>query len=222
MGKKMPIGCTHVPSPTQIQYTLIINQEGLLPQGGDFSIVHYGLTTNSSYNNVNVDLNVYSLLNNPSPLATDLIFKKLAISFPWNATAYSSALNLGSFKQWTSNKATVSSFNFSFTLLSKGLYRTNRIRFNLGQFAVDNSASSVSPVCKIYEYDTMGSKQFSHDWNAVDSSQGLSSLEIWPDEELLSQNLTYTISCTNFLSTSSPNPSSISAKVVNMSSDLTG
>jgi len=69
--------------------------------------MHYGLTTNSSYSTVNVDITVYSLLTNPSPVATDLIFKKLAISFPWNATAYSSALNLGSFKQWTSNKATV-------------------------------------------------------------------------------------------------------------------
>jgi hypothetical protein len=176
MGSKMPIGCTYVPSPTQLQYTLIINQQGLLPKGDNFSIVHYGLTTNSSYSTVNIDLVVYSLLNNPSPVATDVIFKKLAISFPWNSTAYSSALNMGSFTQWTSNKATVSSFNFSFTLISKGLYRTNRIRFNLGQFAVDNNASSVTPICKVYNYDTMGSLTFSHDWNAIDSSQGLSSL----------------------------------------------
>lgn len=42
-------------------------------------------------------------------------------------------------------------------LLSKGLYVTNRVRFSLGQFALDNAASSVNPSCKIYKYTTTGS-----------------------------------------------------------------
>ncbi len=61
-------------------------------------------------------------------------------------------------------------------MISKGLYVTNRVRFNLGQFALDNAASSVNPSCKIYEYTTDGSAYFSHDWAAVDVSGGFSSL----------------------------------------------
>ena len=119
-------------------------------------------------------------------------------------------------------KATIEQFNFTFTLLSKGLYVTNRIRFNLGQFALDNSASTVNPSCKVYTYTTNGSPSYSHDFAAVDASGGFSSLEIWPATNLLSNNLTYTIQCVNFLSTSSPTPLSITAMVVNTSSDLTG
>jgi len=48
------------------------------------------------------------------------------------------------------------------------------MRFDLGQFAVDNNASTVSPTCKVYSYDVAnGSPTFSHDWSAVDYSQGL-------------------------------------------------
>lgn len=73
-------------------------------------IVHYGLTTNSTYNTVNVDVVVSSLLNNAVPLANDLIFKKLAVPFTWQGTNYigASTLSLNSFYQWTSNKATYS------------------------------------------------------------------------------------------------------------------
>ena len=73
---RQPIGCTYISSPTQVIYTLLINEEGLLPAGGNFSIIHYGLTTNASYSTVNVDIKVSSLLNNPTPSASDLIFKK--------------------------------------------------------------------------------------------------------------------------------------------------
>jgi hypothetical protein len=62
-------------------------------------------------------------------------------------------------------------------LLSKGLYDTNRVRFDLGQFSVDNSASGVNPLCKIYNYDALSnSGSLSHDWAAIDSSLGLSKL----------------------------------------------
>ena len=70
--------------------------------------MHYGLSTNSSYSTVNVDISFSSLLNNPTPLANDLIFKKLAVPFAWSGTNYIgvSEVNVKSFKQWTSNKAT--------------------------------------------------------------------------------------------------------------------
>lgn len=62
----------------------------------------------------------------------------------------------------------------------------------------------------------------SHDWDAIDTSNGLTSLELWPSNNLLSDNLTYTLRCINFLSTSSPVPVSISSMIANLSSDLTG
>lgn len=91
-----------------LQYTLLINEQGLFSVGDSLSIVHYGLSTNSSYNTVNVDITVSSLLNNPTPLANDLIFKKLSVPFTWQGTNYigASTLSVSSFKQWTSNKAT--------------------------------------------------------------------------------------------------------------------
>ena len=60
----------------------------MLPAGGSFSIVHYGLTTNSSYTTVNVDIKVSSLLNNPTPADSDLIFKKTGVSFAWSGANY--------------------------------------------------------------------------------------------------------------------------------------
>ena len=146
--------------------------------GSGFSLVHYGLTSNASYSTVNVDINCYSLLTTSSPSTNDLIFSATGISFPYNSGAYigASALNLASFTQWTSSKAVVEEFNFTFSLISKGLYVTNRVRFNLGQFSTDNSASAVNPSCKVYTYSTMGSPAFSHDFAAIDTSGGLTSL----------------------------------------------
>ena len=140
--------------------------------------MHYGLTSNSSYNAINVNINCYSLLTTSSPTASQLIFSATSMSFPYSGASYIgvTSLTMTSFNQWTQSKAVVESFNFSFTLLSKGLYVTNRLRFNLGQFAMDNSASSLSPSCKVYTYDTAGSPNLSHDWDAIDVSGGLSSL----------------------------------------------
>jgi len=79
-----------------------------LPAGDFLRIVHYGLTTNSSYNTVTVDITVNSLLNNPTPTVSDLIFMKTGVSFNWNGPNYigQSDVNVKSFKQWTTNKAT--------------------------------------------------------------------------------------------------------------------
>lgn len=221
---KTSAGCNFATSPTQVDYTLTILESGLIPAGSGFSIVHYGLTSNSSYNAVTVSLTCFSLMSTSTPGANDVIFSVASVSFPYQAANYigPSSLTLGSFTQWTQAKATVERFNFTFTLLSKGLYVTNRIRFNLGQFALDNAASTVNPSCKVYAYSTTGSAAFSHDFAGVDVSGGFSSLEIWPATNLLNSNLTYTIQCINFLSTSSPTPISISAMVVNTSADLTG
>jgi hypothetical protein len=83
-----------------------------LPAGESLRIVHYGLSTNSSFNNLSVDITVNSLLNNPSPNATDLIFKKAGVTFISNGPNYigASSVNVKSFKQWTSNRATYEEF----------------------------------------------------------------------------------------------------------------
>ena len=83
-----------------------------MPANSSLRIVHYGLTTNSSYNNITVDITVNSLLNNPTPVANDMIFKKTGVTFAWQGTNYigQSEVNVKSFKQWTSNKATYEEF----------------------------------------------------------------------------------------------------------------
>lgn len=136
------------------------------------------MTSNSSYSSVTISLTCYSILTSTTQNAANTIFSATGVVFPYMDTNYIgvSSLNLGSFTQWTQNKAVVEQFNFTFTLLSKGLYVTNRIRFNLGQFALDNSASATTPSCKVYTYSTTGSTSYSYDWAAVDISGGLSSL----------------------------------------------
>ena len=90
LNQRMPIGCIHTSSFTRLQYTLSIKEEGLLPAGGNMQIVHYGLSTNSSYNTVLVDIVVSSLIINPIPVANDLIFQKLDVSFAWQVANPSS------------------------------------------------------------------------------------------------------------------------------------
>ena len=105
--------------------------------------------------------------------------QQLAVPWKWNTLPYNgvSQLSLTAFSQWTTNRATYQGFQFVWTLTNKGLYDTNRVRFDLGQFAVDNSASTLGPQCKVFTYDLAnGSPQMSHDWSAVDTSQGLSKL----------------------------------------------
>lgn len=64
---------------------------------------------------------------------------------------------LSSYVQNINNKAAITGFNFSFSVLGKGIYVTNRVRINLGQYFTDNSASQINPTCKIYTYTTLGS-----------------------------------------------------------------
>lgn len=81
-----------------------------------------------------MNVNCYSLLTTTSPGASQLIFSASSMSYPYQPAAYigATSLDLLSFMQWTSDKGVVESFNFTFTLLSKGLYVTNRVRFNMG------------------------------------------------------------------------------------------
>lgn len=105
-----PITCTWTSSlPTSISYTLTILESGLLPSGSGFSLVHYGMTSNSSYNSVTVSLTCYSLLNTLTPGVNDVIFSASSVVFPYNGANYigPSSLNLGSFTQWTQNKGVV-------------------------------------------------------------------------------------------------------------------
>ena len=104
-----PVTCTWISSPTSISYTLNILESGLLPSGSGFSLVHYGMTSNSSYNSVTVSVKCYSLLNTLNPGANDLIFSATNVVFPYSGSNYigPSSLNLGSFWQWTQNKGVV-------------------------------------------------------------------------------------------------------------------
>ena len=108
-GTKTSAGCNFVTTPTSVTYTLTILESGLLTSGSGFSLVHYGLTSNSSYNTINVDINCYSLLTTSTPGTNDMIFSATGISFPYSSAAYLgvTALNLGSFTQWTGSKAVI-------------------------------------------------------------------------------------------------------------------
>lgn len=124
--------------------------------------------------------------------------------------------------QSTNNKAAITAFNFSFSVVGKGLYVTNRVRINLGQYHTENVASQITPLCKIYTYSTTGSPEFSHDFAAIDASSGYNRLDFWPERDLVSTNLTYTVRCINFAATSTSSPVGISGRVVNTTADLTG
>ena len=77
-----------------------------MPAGTGFQLVHYGLTSNTSYNSVNVDIQCHSLLTTSTPSTNQLIFSATGIQFEYQSSAYigATALNLGSFMQWTSSK----------------------------------------------------------------------------------------------------------------------
>lgn len=78
--------------------------------------------------------------------------------------------------QTVNNKAAITSFSLSFSVIGKGMYVTNRVRINLGQYNTDNLASQINPICKIYEYNVAGSTEFSHHWAAIDTSKGFDDL----------------------------------------------
>jgi hypothetical protein len=106
---KTSAGCNFATSPTEIDYTLTILESGLIPSGAGFSIVHYGLTSNITYNSVTVSVTCYSLLSTSTPGANDVIFSVASVTYPYQGASYIgvSSLNLGSFTQWTQVKAAV-------------------------------------------------------------------------------------------------------------------
>jgi hypothetical protein len=66
---KTPIICNYVFNITKIIYFLTINETTLLPKDTNLSIYHYGLSTNSSYNSMNISLNCFSLHKSNTPTA---------------------------------------------------------------------------------------------------------------------------------------------------------
>jgi hypothetical protein len=64
----------------------------------------------------------------------------------------SSDILLGSYQQNINNKGAITSFYFSFSIISKGLYATERIRINLGQYFIDNNVTHIDAKCKIYQF----------------------------------------------------------------------
>ena len=77
-------------------------------------IVHYGLTTNSTYNTINFDLICYSLVYTTTPGSNDIIFQSLSVPFNYDAddTSYigDSAVTLNGYTQKINNKAAVTEF----------------------------------------------------------------------------------------------------------------
>lgn len=121
-------------------------------------ILHYGFSSNTQTNTINIDLTCYSLLLTNTPGTSEIIFSASTVSIPYQPAEYLGAtgLTLASFTKFTLNKAAYSNFNFSFTLISKGLYATTCLSINLGQLATDNAASSLSPKCVVLDYRTDG------------------------------------------------------------------
>lgn len=220
----LPITCGFVTNYITISYTLGV-KEALLSAGQYLMIYHFGMTTTGT-GVVNVSIICYSLASTNTPGANDIIFQtnSSGLDWTWNPATYIGAttLTLGNYAAQTLNKGVVTPFVLTFVLINKGLYNTERIRINLGQYSNDNTGSTLNPQCVVFQYSPTGAEVFSHDFAAIDSSQGYSKLELWPKYHLFSSNLTYTLKCYNFLSTSSPSPISISGLVVNMSSDMTG
>jgi hypothetical protein len=220
----LPITCGFVTNYVTISYTLGI-KEALLAAGQYLMIYHFGMTTTGT-GQVNVSITCYSLASTVTPGASDMIFQtdSTGLNWTWSPATYVgvTSLVLSNYYSETLNKGVVSPFVLTFTLINKGLYNTERIRINLGQYSSDNTGSTLSPTCVVFQYSPSGAEVFSHDFAAIDFSQGYSKLELWPKYHLFNSNLTYTVKCYNFLTTSSPSPIAISGLVVNTSADMTG
>lgn len=111
---KLPIGCIYTSSPTEVDYILTVHEEDLLPESSDLQIVHYGLTTNSSYSTQDFDLKCYSLMHTTTPGSNDLIFQSLGVPFKYDSDDSSyigaSAITLSGYTQKINNKAAVTEF----------------------------------------------------------------------------------------------------------------
>jgi hypothetical protein len=139
---------------TSISYILTINETSLLPKDTNLSIYHYGISTNSSYNSIQISLTCYSLYLSPNPTTNQLIFFANNLLFLYGADDIryigQTEIKLGSYSQNTNNKGAITSFIFSFSVISKGLYVTERVRVNLGQYYIDNNVTQLDTICKIY------------------------------------------------------------------------
>jgi hypothetical protein len=82
-GVKTTVGCVCTTSPTQVDYILTIIEPDLLPALANMQLVHYGLSTNSSYNNSYFSFKVYSLLTTNNPSLNHVIFYANNVLFPY-------------------------------------------------------------------------------------------------------------------------------------------
>lgn len=132
----------------------------MLFAGSYLTIYHFGMTTTASNNTVNVSITCYSLASTIIPSANDIIFQTVSpgLDFTWNPSGYpgTTSLALSEYSLETYNKGVVSPFKFTFTLVNKGLYNTERVRINLGQYANDNHGSTLTPTCVVFEYSNLG------------------------------------------------------------------
>lgn len=126
LGRLSPISCSFTSSSSSISYFLTISQPGLLLTNSSFSIIHYGLSTGNTFSSVTTTISCYSLLNSQTPGSNDLIYVAASEAIPVSSPGYMgpSSLSLGSYSSWTGSRAVTTYFNFSFSLVSKGLYPT--------------------------------------------------------------------------------------------------
>lgn len=140
------------------------------------------MTTTTSNVTMVVSFQCYSLATSAVVAAQDIIFEtSSSLTFLWYTSpgmiyVGPSTLTLSGFTSETVNSGVVSPFNLTFTLINKGLYNTERVRINLGQYTSDNSGSSLNPYCVVFTYSPLGVESYSHDFGAIDYSQGYSKL----------------------------------------------
>lgn len=140
------------------------------------------MTTTATNGSIAVSFQCYSLATSAVVSTSEIIFETSTdLMFLWSNTPDTSylgptSLSLSGFTSETTNSGVVSPFNLTFTLINKGLYNTERVRINLGQYTSDNSGSSLNPYCIILTYSPLGIESYSHDFGAIDYSQGYSKL----------------------------------------------
>jgi hypothetical protein len=129
---------------------------GLLPKNTNITLLHYGMINSAAaQSNMNVNISCYSLVNNNLLTTAFIVWQINGVQIPWQpAGKYlgPSDLKLNGFEKINLNKQAVSSFKLNFVLVSKGLYLTNRVRFDLGQLYTDNQNSLFSPKCVVLTY----------------------------------------------------------------------
>jgi hypothetical protein len=158
---KLPISCNIAQTYTEVNYTLTVKE--LLVNAGEYlSVYHFGMTTTANNNTIAVTFQCYSLATSSVVSDADIIFAtSSALTFVWNSLVGANfigptSLSLSGFTSETINSGVISPFNLTFTLINKGLYNTERVRINLGQYTNDNSGSSLNPYCSVFTYSPTG------------------------------------------------------------------